>query len=53
MIDFDFAPDAARARQLNNRMHGELAKSLRYVVDQAAEPLRLDPLAINPVVALM
>jgi len=37
-----FAPDAARARQLNARMHRELAASLRHVCEESRGVLSFD-----------
>lgn len=49
-IGLHFQPDAARARQLNARMHRELAGSLRHVAEESREILAFDLEALTKVI---
>jgi len=47
VIGHEFAPDAARARTLNGRMHRELADSLRHVCEESRGVLSFDETAME------
>lgn len=50
-IGFEFAPDAARGRALNARMHHELGLSLQHVIDQSRDAGLFDEAAIAPLLS--